>query len=430
MKYFLLLLFCLAVKFADAQNKKIAAIHPLTIGDTVPEFTFRQVLNYPSRKARLSDFKGKIIILDMWSTYCSACIEAFPKMQALQDKFKDRIQVLLVNPYPAEDDPDERIKQVLARVKQRTGLTLTVPMPLHDTMLNHLFPHETVPHVVVINEKGIVIGSTYSWAVTPENIQALLAGEKIRFPVKNDWGFDKGTPLFVDGNGGDGSDFIYRSIITPYKDGIPAFIGNQELNEGKAKRFYVINYPLLTLYQLAYPEVLKYPANRTMIEVKDSSGFILYQDAEKDNKNSYCYEVIVPASLTEVKTYMQQDLQRTFHAVAFNEERNMKCYVLKKISNAVNVPLNTDSAGTDIETTSLHKYMHNQPLSRFIDMLNYMLPVPVIDATGLTKNISFNFPFDIYSYNIQQWNGFLSRYGLALEESERNMEVAVIKGQP
>ncbi len=430
MKYFLLLLFCLAVKIADAQNKKGKTIHPLSVGDTVADFTFRQVLNYPSKTARLSDFKGKIIILDMWSTYCSACIEAFPKMQALQDKFKARIQVLLVNPYPAEDDPDERIKQVLARVKQRTGLTLTVPMPLHDTMLNHLFPHETVPHVVVINEKGIMIGSTYSWAVTPENIQSLLVGEKIRFPVKNDWGFDRDTPLFVDGNGGDGSNFIYRSIITPYKDGIPAFIGSQELSERKAKRFYVINYPLLTLYQLAYPEVLKYPANRTMIEVKDSSGFMLYQDAEKDNKNSYCYEVIAPASPVEVKTYMRQDLQRTFHAIAFNEERNLKCYVLKKVGNADAISLNTDSAATDIEKTSLHKYMLNQPLSRFIDMLNDMLPAPVIDATGLTKNISFDFPFDIYSYNIQQWNSFLLPYGFALEETEKNMEVAVIRDQP
>ncbi|HEX5153616.1 MAG TPA: redoxin domain-containing protein [Parafilimonas sp.] len=426
MKHLFLFALCCTAMFAAAQKKTLKAVKPLTVGDTVPDFTFKQVLNYPSSTAKLSDFKGKLVILDMWSTYCGSCIDAFPKMQALQDKFKNRIQVLLVNPYPAADDPDARIKQVLTRVKQRTGLTLTMPIPLHDTMLNHLFPHQTVPHVVVINEKGVLISATYTWALTPENVQSILAGNTIHLPVKNDWGFDKNTPLFVNGNCGDGSDFIYRSILTSYKDGVPAYMGTAPGEDGKTTRLYVINYPLFTMFQLAYPDVFKYPANRTYIETNDTVKFTLHHNEEEDNRNSYCYEVIAPADVAVLKEYMQQDLERTFNVVAVNEERTIKCYALKKISNTGAVISLGDSSGMDVEKTTLNKYIHNKPIAAFIEVLNYILPVPVTDDTGIPGNISFDFPFNIWDYDMQQWNGFLANYGLELQEIHKKMEVTVI----
>jgi cytochrome oxidase Cu insertion factor (SCO1/SenC/PrrC family) len=60
-------------------------IQPLSIGDKVPDIQFENILNYKSKKAKLSDFKGKLVILDMWSTSCTFCIAAFPKMEELQN---------------------------------------------------------------------------------------------------------------------------------------------------------------------------------------------------------------------------------------------------------------------------------------------------------------------------------------------------------
>src|SRR5258705_5959636 len=59
-------------------------IHELTIGDKVPDIVFENVLNYKNKKAKLSDFKGKLVILDIWSVGCISCIESFPKLEALQ----------------------------------------------------------------------------------------------------------------------------------------------------------------------------------------------------------------------------------------------------------------------------------------------------------------------------------------------------------
>ncbi|MGH2645715.1 MAG: hypothetical protein ACRDE2_17320, partial [Chitinophagaceae bacterium] len=77
-KIFLLImgLICLA---ASLQAQSHRAIEPLSIGDTVPDVVFNQMMNYHSKTAQLSDFENKkLIILDFWSTSCTACIDYFP----------------------------------------------------------------------------------------------------------------------------------------------------------------------------------------------------------------------------------------------------------------------------------------------------------------------------------------------------------------
>jgi len=402
-------------------------IQSLTIGDKVPDIIFENVLNYKSKKAKLSDFRGKLVILDMWSTWCTSCIEAFPKMEELQDKFKDRVQILLVNPYDSIYDSDVKIAKVLNRMKVRTGFYPTLPIPVHDTILNHYFPHQSVPHFILIDPQGILIGITYKAEITEENINAILSGKKIHIPVKNDWAYDKEAPLFVNGNGGDGSDFIYRSIFTNYKEGLGSYIGRTNEKDGKVSRFYVINYPLLSLFQIAYSNVFKFPLNRLVIEVKNPSIFQATDNIAALHANTFCYEVIAPKVTDEEMTkYMQDDLFRNFRAVAKNEIRTVECYQLVT-NDQVRKPItNRQISETDIEKNSLKKYIQNEPVARLIGMLNSIFVKPVIDETKLTKNISINFPIDIYDYDLTKWKNFLSKNGFDLVETKRKLEVAVI----
>src|SRR5215510_11038341 len=75
-----------------------ARCQEIKIGEHIPDIELRKLINYKSDKAKLSDFKGKSIILDFWTTYCSNCIFSFPKMDSLQNRFKNDLQIILITP--------------------------------------------------------------------------------------------------------------------------------------------------------------------------------------------------------------------------------------------------------------------------------------------------------------------------------------------
>lgn len=52
----------------------------IKIGQKCPEVFLKNIINYDRNEIRLSDFRGKLVILDFWSTSCSACIQAFSKI--------------------------------------------------------------------------------------------------------------------------------------------------------------------------------------------------------------------------------------------------------------------------------------------------------------------------------------------------------------
>ncbi|SEQ48623.1 Thiol-disulfide isomerase or thioredoxin [Solimonas aquatica] len=45
----------------------------------------------------LSAYKGKIIYLDFWASWCAPCAQSFPWLNALKSRFGDRLTVLAVN---------------------------------------------------------------------------------------------------------------------------------------------------------------------------------------------------------------------------------------------------------------------------------------------------------------------------------------------
>jgi thiol-disulfide isomerase/thioredoxin len=62
------------------------------IGESAPVFTL-QDLN--GKQVSLSDFKGKVVVLDFWATWCDPCARAIPHMEALHKKYKEQGLVVI-----------------------------------------------------------------------------------------------------------------------------------------------------------------------------------------------------------------------------------------------------------------------------------------------------------------------------------------------
>ena len=160
-------------------------IKPLTVGDTVPDIVFNHVINYKKDEIKLSDFKGKLVILDFWASWCGSCIQGFPKLDSLQNKFGNKIQILLINPKKSRDDL-AKINRVINRMNSLPGKPFQLPIIVNDTLASSYFKFTAIPHYVWIDGKGIVRAITSRKYVTSDVASALINGEKIVLPTKID----------------------------------------------------------------------------------------------------------------------------------------------------------------------------------------------------------------------------------------------------
>ena len=65
---------------------------PLTVGMLAPDFSLPDL---DGKTRRLSDYRGKVVLLNFWATWCKPCKEEMPSMEILWDNFKSEEFVLL-----------------------------------------------------------------------------------------------------------------------------------------------------------------------------------------------------------------------------------------------------------------------------------------------------------------------------------------------
>jgi thiol-disulfide isomerase/thioredoxin len=75
-----------------ALNAPAAPQPTLAAGAVAPDFV---TLDIAGKEVRLADFKGKILVLDFWATWCGPCIASFPHTQEVAAKYKDQGVVVL-----------------------------------------------------------------------------------------------------------------------------------------------------------------------------------------------------------------------------------------------------------------------------------------------------------------------------------------------
>lgn len=72
-----------------------------------PDFEFNLV---DGNKNKISDFKGKLIIINFWASWCSPCLEEFPSMLNLLEKLGDKAVLVAISQDSTKEDIEAFIK--------------------------------------------------------------------------------------------------------------------------------------------------------------------------------------------------------------------------------------------------------------------------------------------------------------------------------
>lgn len=110
--------FMLAAAAGNAQQVNDAVIRFVRNPDPAPVFSLKSMDGKP---LRLADFHGKVVFLNFWATWCGPCRVEIPDLVDLQNRYKDRLQVIGLN--VDDDDADEIQKYV-----EKTGINYPVAM--------------------------------------------------------------------------------------------------------------------------------------------------------------------------------------------------------------------------------------------------------------------------------------------------------------
>ncbi|WP_055445349.1 TlpA family protein disulfide reductase [Lacinutrix himadriensis] len=127
-----------------------------------------QLLDIEGNTVDFKDFKGKVVLINFWATWCPPCIAEMPSLQKLQSDYKDKVVFLFVS-----NEKKEKIDAFLSKNKYLFNVFTPLENPSE-------FEVSSIPRTLLINKEGKIIidkegAANWNSKTVRETIDSLLS---------------------------------------------------------------------------------------------------------------------------------------------------------------------------------------------------------------------------------------------------------------
>jgi thiol-disulfide isomerase/thioredoxin len=127
----------------------------IRVGDCAPDWSQHDLAGHVHSTV---DYRGKVVLLDFWATWCAPCMIVSPQLQKLHDKYADRGLVILAVHYDDQGEPK--------RYMRDNGYTFTV---IDDGLdIAKRYGVSKIPTIIVVDPEGRVAHRQTGFAVGDE----------------------------------------------------------------------------------------------------------------------------------------------------------------------------------------------------------------------------------------------------------------------
>lgn len=135
----------------------------LSAGSQAPDF---QLKNEHGKWLKLDDFKGKVLYIDFWASWCKPCLEEAASSQALEEHFSEQEDFEML--YVSMDEKEERWKNTRDQMSPKGKHLFAGGW---ESALRSAYQIRGIPRYVLISKSGELISA---YAPRPGNFQLVI----------------------------------------------------------------------------------------------------------------------------------------------------------------------------------------------------------------------------------------------------------------
>ena len=157
----------------NVQVSLIGELKPTMLSEKAPTFSLKDI---NGQEVKLSDYAGRIVVLDLWATWCKPCIASFPAMRVMVKKHPE-VTFLFIAVDEKDKNPLPRVKSFIE--KRNYPFTVLIDEPVEPNSpkykITAAYKPNGIPAKYIIDKNGILRFQTRGFDTDAELINELEA---------------------------------------------------------------------------------------------------------------------------------------------------------------------------------------------------------------------------------------------------------------